>query len=96
MLTSQDILLINQLIDMMDKLFLELNNLGENTDSGYTYLNKVQNILKCRDPKGLRNIKTHLMMDFRMITDHQLDGCELDDAINAVYHHVNSHDIFKK
>ena len=31
-----------------------------------------------------------------MITDHQLEGRDLDDAINAVYHHVNSHDMFKK
>ena len=94
--TIENTLLIDQLIVMMDELFLVLDNLGENTASSYPYLNKVKNILKSKDPKGLPNVKSHLMMDFRMIEDRQLEGNELDNAINVVYHHVNSYDIFKK
>ena len=40
MLSAQEILLIEQLTNMMDKLFVELKNLGENTDNGYPYLKK--------------------------------------------------------
>lgn len=69
--------------------------LGENADLCYRYIRKVRHILNSKDPKGMRNVKQHLMMDFRMIEDRQLEGDNLDDVLEKIYYHVSNNEIFK-
>ncbi|WP_367374517.1 hypothetical protein [Pseudomonas lini] len=91
--TNQE--LISQLSEMVDELFLALDQLGEDTNTCYVYLNKVRNILRAKDSKGMKNVKDHLMMDFRMIEDRQLEGDVLDEIMERIYHHVNSNEVFR-
>ena len=79
---------------MVDELSNALDQCGEDTVKGYKYLHKVKNILKTKDQKGMRNVKQHLMMDFRIIEDRQLEGNTLDDIIDRIYKSVNSSEIF--
>ena len=87
--------LISQLSDMVDELYVVLGQIGEDTVQCYQYLYKVKNILESKDPKGMKNVKQHLMMDFRMIEDRQLEGAVLDDVLERMYQHVNTNGIFK-
>ncbi len=87
--------LISQLLDMIDELDIALNQLGEDTIQCYKSIQKVKNILKSKEPKGMKNIKQHLMMDFRMIEDRQLEGADLDDVLDRVYFHISNNKIFK-
>ena len=87
--------MICQLSDMLDELLRVLELLGENTELCYRYIRKVRHILNTKDLKGMRNVKQHLMMDFRMIEDRQLEGNNLDDVLEKIYRHVSSNEIFK-
>jgi len=87
--------LIYQLSDMVDELYAALGQIGEDTVQCYQSLHKVKNILKAKDPKGMKNVKQHLMMDFRIIEDRQLGGAVLDDVLERLYQHVNTNGIFK-
>jgi|TARA_R110000744_G_scaffold293732_1_gene404017 hypothetical protein len=86
---------IEQLAEMLERLFIALSNLGENPDKDYPYLIKVKNILKSRDLKGFKNIEKHLMMDFRMIDDRQLESSELNKSINDICRHVDANNMFR-
>lgn len=87
--------LILQLSDMIDELYKALGQLGEDTGQRYKYVHKVKNILQSKDPKGMRNVRQHLMMDFRMIEDRQLQGDALDDVLERIYFHVSNNEIFQ-
>lgn len=87
--------IIYQLSDMLDELLRTLELLGENTELYYRYISKVRHVLNTRDPKGMRNVKQHLMMDFRMIEDCQLEGNNLDDVLEKIYYQVSNNKIFK-
>ncbi|MFM4822930.1 hypothetical protein ACEUDB_20040 [Aeromonas hydrophila] len=87
--------IIYQLSDMLDELLRTLDLLGENTELYYRYIRKVRHILNTKDPKGMRNVKQHLMMDFRMIEDRQLEGNHLDDVLEKIYYQVSNNKIFK-
>jgi hypothetical protein len=63
--------------------------LGEDTVGGYRSLRRARNILESGDPAGLKNLKRHLMMDFRMIEDRQLKGDALDDVMTRIYRRVS-------
>ena len=86
--------LIFQLSNMIDELLTALNQLGEDTGQCYQSVHKVKNILNSEDPKGMKNIKQYLMMDFRMIEDRQLEGDVLDDVLERIYYHVSNNGIF--
>lgn len=87
--------LISQLSDMVDELLMVLCQLGEDTNTCYRSLKRVRNILKSKDVGGMKNVKKHLMMDFRMIEDRQLEGDALDSVMERIYRHVNSNEMFK-
>ncbi len=87
---------IDNLYAMLDELHVTLEDLGEDIANDYLYLKKVKNILSSKDPKGMNNVKKHLMMDFRVIDDRQLEGDNLDDSINQIYNYICSNDIFNK
>jgi hypothetical protein len=84
---------IYMLSNMLKKLFHNLNVLGEDIEH-YQSLKKIENILKTKDPKGMKKIKQHLMMDVRMIEDNQLEGDSLDKGLDEIYNYVNSNNIF--
>lgn len=86
--------LIFQLSNMIDELLVALDQLGEDTAHGYQSVHKVKNILNAKDLKGMKNVKQHLMMDFRMIEDRQLEGEVLDGVLNRIYYHVSDNGIF--
>jgi hypothetical protein len=86
--------LIIQLSSMIDELLTALDQLGEDTSQCYQSVHKVKNILNSKDPKGMKNVKQHLMMDFRMIEDRQLEGDFMDDVLERIYHHVSNNGIF--
>lgn len=92
--SSEELKIISQLNDMVDELYRILDMIGEDTVQRYQSLHKIKNILKSKDPKGMKNVKHHLMMDFRMIDDRQLESVELDNIIDRIYNHVISNGIF--
>lgn len=93
-LSSADQAKISQLSNMLDELYSILEALGEDTVHGYRSLRKVRNALKAKDPRGISNVKKHLMMDFRMIEDRQLDELSLNRIVDCIYHYVNGNSIF--
>ncbi|GGB22159.1 hypothetical protein [Agarivorans gilvus] len=92
-LTNDDDLIF-QLLNMVDELIFTLDQLGEDTKQSYKSVQKVKNILKSKDPKGMKNVKQHLLMDFRVIEDRQLEGETLDDVLERIYYHVSNYGIF--
>lgn len=86
--------LIVELSSMINELLTALDQLGEDTSQCYQSVHKVKNILNSKDPKGMKNVKQHLMMDFRMIEDRQLEGDVLDDVLERIYYHVSNNGIF--
>ncbi len=86
--------LISQLVDMIDKFYITLEQLDEDTALCYQALKKVKNILKSKNPNGMKNVKKHLMMDFRMIEDRQLEGDALDELLESIYYHVSNNKLF--
>lgn len=88
--------LIRQLSGMLDELFKVLALLGENTGLRYKFIQKARYILNSKDPKGMKNVKQHLMMEFRMIEDRQLEGNDLDYVLERIYRHVSDNEIFSR
>lgn len=88
--------LISQLSDMIDELLTVLDQLGEDTVQCYQFVQKVKNILNSKDPRGMKNVKQHLMMDFRMIEDRQLENRSLDCVLERIYWHVSKNSIFQE
>jgi|GEM_PF-3931048 len=88
--------LISQLSDMIDELLTVLDQLGEDTVQCYQFVQKVKNILNSKDPKGMKNVKRHLMMDFRMIEDRQLESSGLDCVLERIYWHVSKNRVFQE
>ncbi len=85
---------ISQLSQMINELIYTLNELGEDTEEYYKATKKVKNILSAKDPKGMKNVKRYLMMDFRMIDDNQIDEDTLNTIIDKIYAHIKSNNIF--
>ncbi|MEJ2046386.1 MAG: hypothetical protein P8X89_24290 [Reinekea sp.] len=79
---------------MIDELLTALDQLREGLSQCYQSVHKVKNILNSKDQKGMKNVKQHLMMDFRMIEDRQLEGDVLDDVLERIYYHVSNNEIF--
>ncbi|WP_338590385.1 hypothetical protein VXM60_19380 [Shewanella khirikhana] len=86
--------LILRLSYMIDELLIALTQLGEDTNQAYQSVHKVKKILSSKDPRGMKNVKKHLMMDFRMIEDRQLDSDALNNVLDRIYSHVSSNEIF--
>ncbi len=86
--------LIIRLSDLLNELLIILEQIGEDTNKSYRFLKKVGNILNSKDPKGMRNVKQHLMMDFRVIEDRQLEGKGLDEILDKVYRCASDNNIF--
>ncbi|CAA0102825.1 Uncharacterised protein [BD1-7 clade bacterium] len=85
--------LITDLLRMLDELSISLDRIGENPKA-YPAFRKVKNIVESRDSKGMKNVKKHLMMDFRMIDDRQLDDPRTNSILKEIYSHVSEHRMF--
>lgn len=87
---------ISELLEIVNNICEELIFLGEDVDLGYKSIGKVKNILVSKNLNGFKNVKNHLMKDFRMIEDRQLSSDKLNLYIDKAYYCVSNNEVFHR
>ncbi|WP_259779860.1 hypothetical protein [Aestuariispira ectoiniformans] len=76
---------MDRLSTLLDDIILKLSKNEGDTSKNYIHLWKAKNILDNKNSKGIKNIKRHLFMDFRMIRDNQVDDADLSEKMDEAY-----------
>ena len=85
MTTKQELEAVcSRLEPILEALFAELSRVGYEV-SNNRYLTKVKNIVRTRDPVGIKNMDHYLSNEYRMIYDNQDYSPEIERLADEIY-----------